>query len=241
MSNLRIQTGELVDPSEVDALTLARFGVTPSRVRAATALRSLGHELVARDAADPLLDEITVAVETLVRRLREAGRRDRSMESLVDVESGSWPAAPPCEGEVLSHFPDCVVSGSANPMGVAIEVRCEGDDAVARVVLGSAFEGAPGQAHGGVVAAVFDDVMGYQLSIVQVPALTGRLTVTYRAPTPIDVPLVFQARLEGRDDRKLQISATAHTAAGDLLAEAAATFVVVSLDRMLAHGERGGA
>lgn len=78
------------------------------------------------------------------------------------------------------------------------------------------------------------------MSILKVPAFTGRLSVTYRAPTPVGVPLVFRARLEGRDDRKLQLVASAFVEGGDLLAEAAATFVVVSLERMLASPDVGG-
>lgn len=217
-----------------------RFGVTPSRLRAAAALRRLGHELVAADVDDGWLDDVAAAAEGLIARAEGVPRRSKSMGSLVDLDAGSWPGEPPGDGEVMSHFPDCVVSGDANPMGVAMAVRREGDEAVARVVLGPAFEGAPGQAHGGVVAAVFDDVMGYQLSILKVPAFTGRLSVTYRAPTPVGVPLVFRARLEGRDDRKLQLAASAFGEDGELLAEAAATFVVVSLERMLASRDVGG-
>jgi acyl-coenzyme A thioesterase PaaI-like protein len=119
-------------------------------------------------------------------------------------------------------------------MGVAIDVRCEGDDAVAETVLGAAFEGAPGRAHGGVVAAIFDDVMGYVLSIHKVPAFTGRLAITYRAPTPIGAPLIFRARLDRREERKLHISATAHTLDGlELIAEATATFIVIPIEHFM--------
>lgn len=105
----------------------------------------------------------------------------------------------------MDHFPDCIVSGQANPMGVAITVHREGDDAVARVGFGPAFEGAPGRAHGGVVAAVFDDTLGFVLSMVQTPAFTGQLTVSYLAPTPVGEDLEFRARLRERNGRKLLI------------------------------------
>jgi hypothetical protein len=50
-----------------------------------------------------------------------------------------------------------------------------------------------------MVAALFDEAMGFVLSINCTPAFTGRLTVTYRAPVPIGVPLEFRARLTSRD------------------------------------------
>lgn len=224
----------------MDERLMERFGVSAARVRAAAALRRLGHDFVGSVADDEWFDEVTAVVEGLLSGVGGGERRSRSLTGVLDVAAGSWPGELPVDGDALSHFPDCVVSGPANPMGLAIDVRYDGGDAVAKVVLGAAFEGAPGRAHGGVVAAVFDDLMGYQLSILKVPAFTGRLSVVYRAPTPVGEALMFRARLEGRDDRKLQISATAHTLEGALVAEATSTFVIVSLERMLT-GPSGGA
>jgi acyl-coenzyme A thioesterase PaaI-like protein len=211
-----------------------RFGVTPSRVQAAELLRRLGHAFVGHDAPDDVFVELCAAVDPLVARIEASPERDRSMMSLAGMAGSSLFGEPPGDGERLSHFPDCVVSGAANPMGTAIAVRREGDDAVAEVVLGAAFEGAPGRAHGGVVAAIFDDVMGYQLSILKVPAFTGRLQITYRAPTPIEVPLVFRARVDAREERKLRMSAWAHADDGKaLIAEATATFIIIPLERFV--------
>ena len=44
-------------------------------------------------------------------------------------------------------------------------MRRDGDEAVAQVCLGAAFEGAPGRAHGGVVAAVFDAIPPERLGL----------------------------------------------------------------------------
>jgi acyl-coenzyme A thioesterase PaaI-like protein len=210
------------------------FGVSPARVEAASLLRRLGHAFVGGDAPDELFVELCEAVGPFVARLEGGPVRNRSLMSLSGVAGSSVFGEPPGDGERLSHFPDCVVSGTANPMGTAIAVRREADDAVAEVVLGAAFEGAPGRAHGGVVAAIFDDVMGYQLSILKVPAFTGRIEITYRAPTPISVPLVFRARVDAREERKLHMSASAHTDGGRvLIAEATATFIIIPLDRFV--------
>lgn len=207
-----------------------RFGVTDARNRAAALLRRLGHGFVGHEAPDELFERLITAIVPVVEKLETGTERNRSLASMGDGPSmfGEVPA----DGQRLSHFPDCVVSGGANPMGVAIEVRCDGGEAVAETVLGAAFEGAPGRAHGGVVAAIFDDVMGYVLSIHKLPAFTGRLTVSYRAPTPIGAPIVFRARLDQREERKLHISATAHTRdEHQLIAEATATFIVIPLER----------
>ncbi len=114
------------------------------------------------------------------------------------------PAGQPLGAE---GFEDRAVGGSANPTSVELSVRFEEEDVVADIVLGRAFEGAPRRAHGGIVAAAFDDVTGFVIGKLQEPAFTGELTVRYLAPVPVDESLEIRARLDGRERRKLFISA----------------------------------
>lgn len=196
------------------------------RARAASALRRLGHVLMSHDADDEMLVDVAVAAERVTAGLEQGRRRARDLEATkrqmfeIDV----------ADGDRMVHFDECFVSGPFNPLGIAIEVHREGDEAVARVELGAAFEGGPGRSHGGIVAAVFDDVLGYLLTLRRTPGFTGELTVRYLAPTPIGRPLVFRARIVGREGRKLFTVAEA-TADGTLVATASATFVAVSLSR----------
>jgi acyl-coenzyme A thioesterase PaaI-like protein len=111
-------------------------------------------------------------------------------------------------------------------MGIGAHLWREGDEAVCQVTLGEAFEGAPGRAHGGIVASLIDETMGLVMSITQTPAFTGRLTVTYRAPTPVGQPLEIRARLAGRSGRKLTITAELRMD-GHLLAQGEGLFITV--------------
>ncbi len=83
----------------------------------------------------------------------------------------------------------------------------DGDEAVAVVTLDSAHEGAPGRSHGGIVAALFDDVFGFVLTINEQPAFTGELTVRYERGVPLHVSLECRARLTERDGRKMYMTA----------------------------------
>ena len=67
----------------------------------------------------------------------------------------------------------------------------------ARVSLGAPYAGAPQLVHGGVIAAVFDEVLGVLNVMNEQGGMTGMLTIKYRAPTPIDQVL----RLVGRHER----------------------------------------
>ncbi len=192
------------------------------RGRAAAALRRMGHALMGHEADDELLEEVARAADRVARDLEEQPPRQRDLLELkrrmFDVEVA--------EGETVVHFDECFVSGPWNPMGIAIEVHREGQEAVAEVTLGPAFEGAPGRSHGGIVAAIFDDVLGYLLTLVRQPAFTGELTVRYLAPTPIGQPLVFRGRLERHEGRKLWTTAEA-SADGEVVATASAVFIAI--------------
>ena len=197
-----------------------------ARVRAADALRRLGHAIVGHDPDRAAFDDIAAQAERWIAAIDESPRRQRA----VDHMKRKLFAAAPGEGEPMEHFPDCVVSGSANPMGIATSMRREGDEAVARVNLGAAFEGAPGRAHGGVVAALFDDVMGYVLNILETPAFTGELKVRYNAPTPVGVDIEFRARLRERSGRRLHITSEA-THDGETIATSEGLFISIPVER----------
>jgi acyl-coenzyme A thioesterase PaaI-like protein len=173
------------------------------------------------------IDGVLPGIEAAAPRRRPADAMKRQMfEQVVG------------DGARIDHFPDCVVSGHANPLGIAVVVHREGDDAVARVTLGAAFEGAPGRAHGGVVAAIFDDVLGAILSVLGTPAFTATLRVDYLAPTPMGVELEFRARLRERDGRKLWIEGEA-LHAGERIATAEGLFIAIDLEKLRAQQELG--
>jgi len=197
-----------------------------ARIVAATALRRLGHAMVARDVGAGAFARITARVEELLDEVETAPARVRAPLDMVRAIFG----APPPDGTHRPRFPDSIVTGKANPMGLAADIGREGDEAVLRTTLGPAFEGAPGRAHGGTVAALLDEVMGFVLSIHATPAYTGRLTVTYRAPTPLGVELEMRARLRSRHGRKLRIDAVARHGTA-VIAQGEGLFIAVDPER----------
>ena len=174
-----------------------------TRADAAAALRDLSHAFAEHDADDAQLEAIAREARQLVAQLDPTARRDRLALMNASRAAGEFPAS---SG---SGFGDRAVGGLTNPTSADIDVQFEPDGVVARVVLRKAFEGAPGRAHGGIVAAVFDDVTGFVIGQLREPAFTGELTVRYVAPVPVEVPLEMRARLDGRERRKLFISAVA--------------------------------
>lgn len=200
-----------------------------ARVRAATALRALGHELVGRDAPEDVLDDLAASAERLRERLRASAPRVRGFsDGSFDDFRSRIPELGSGEGRFL--WADSVVSGGANPMGLGAFLWRDGDHAVMRVTLGRAFEGAPGRAHGGVVAALLDETIGLAMTLQGLLALTATLDLRYLGATPIETPIESRAWVESRDGRKLNMAATL-SADGQTVVEATGLFIAVDPTR----------
>lgn len=174
---------------------------SPARLRAAAAVRALAHALVGHDADDAVLSEVAAGAEGLTAALAAGPDRSRPDDGLARWEVVRH------EGEELSCFADCMVAGPANPLSSGAVTHREGDEAVLRVSLADGFGGLPGRSHGGILASLFDEVLGFALFMEGVPGYTAWLRVDYRAPVRVGVPLEIRARVTERDGRKYLIEA----------------------------------
>jgi acyl-coenzyme A thioesterase PaaI-like protein len=185
----------LVSPPADDLSVEAR-----ARRAAGRSVRRLGHALVGHDADTELLADVAATLDGLTAQLDTGSPRHRPIEQIGHRERGRTE-----RGAAVESYDDRPFSGNASPWGLGLEVHRVGDEIEAAVTLGAAHEGAPGRAHGGIIAGLFDDVFGFVLGIVGEPAFTGELQVRYLAPTPLHRSLVCRGRLASRDGRKLLI------------------------------------
>jgi hypothetical protein len=102
---------------------------------------------------------------------------------------------------------------------------------VGRVRYGYAYEGPPGCVHGGVIAAAFDEVLGFAQSLGGRPGMTGTLTVKYRRPTPLDTDLIFEGWVDRIEGRKIFTQGRC-LADGVVTAEAEGLFISVDFEKM---------
>lgn len=138
-------------------------------------------------------------------------------------------------GPPSGHADFSPLLGRANPLAPPMRFRLEGEVVVADVTFGHAYEGPPGHVHGGLVSAAFDEVLGATQAMSGSPGMTGTLTVIYRKPTPLHLPLRFEATLDEVDGRKIHCSsrlyaADAHDPDGEPTLRAEATGLFISVD-----------
>ncbi len=145
------------------------------------------------------------------------------------------------DDEVLPpHYPTCLGCGPDAPQGYHLQVRRDGDGVLAEHVFGARHSGAPGIAHGGAVATVVDDVLGFLLYVVQAPGVTRRLEVDYLKPVLTGVPYVVRGRVDRRDGRKIWVSCESAGPDGIVAFKAVGLFVVVALSHFAQATSGGG-
>jgi uncharacterized protein (TIGR00369 family) len=101
------------------------------------------------------------------------------------------------------------------------------------VTLGKPHEGPPGLVHGGVVATLLDHVLARAVRAGGRGGLTATLTVTYRRPVRLGVPLFVTAEMGATEGRRTTAMAriVAEDDPGTTLAEAEGVFVALRSDR----------
>jgi acyl-coenzyme A thioesterase PaaI-like protein len=197
--------------------------VGEARARAGLAIRDIGHALVGHHASIDTLEQLAHTLEQLTAQLSRGATRSRSEVR----RDGQFGEAPP-DGSVMTTYDERPVSGRASPWGLDLEVVRDGDEAVASLTLRAAHEGAPGRSHGGIVAALFDDVYGFVLQIHSQSAFTGELWMRYEAGVPIGEPLSCRVRLDRREGRKMYMTGELTVVAtAQVLARSTATFIAI--------------
>ena len=200
-------------------------GVDP-RFALADAVRRLIRLLVAGRISDEAIVLATASTTSAVDALEataQPGRRPRSQ--------------PRPDGHPRDFFPTSPVIGSANPLSPPVEIVVVDGEIHGRVTFDTPYEGPPSCVHGGVIAMVFDELLGAANIVAGNPGMTGTLTIRYHKPTPLQVELRVVARCRGKEGRKIQTWGAVYF--GDVMtAEAEGIFVEMDPKRFLEIASR---
>lgn len=131
----------------------------------------------------------------------------------------------------------CFICGLENPVGLHLHIyETEPGVVETKYIAPEHFQGYPGVLHGGIVAAILDEVSGRaHMGDADAPRFmfTGKLEVKYRKNVPIGKPLKIIGR--AGKDRKKFVEAWAgifDDESGELLAEANAIHINVPQDKL---------
>jgi acyl-coenzyme A thioesterase PaaI-like protein len=189
--------------------------------RLADALRSVIERFVATTAPLEVFHGVADDLEEIAARLG-AYPQDHLFTGIAEA----GPA-----GDSAGPFDNSPLMGLSNPLAPPMRMEILEDRVIGTVVCGSAYEGPPGHVHGGYIAAMFDELLGLAQSLSGNHGMTGRLTIHYRAPTPLHTELRMEGWLDRADGRKIVCRGNLYV--GDVLcAEAEGLFISVDFSKL---------
>jgi acyl-coenzyme A thioesterase PaaI-like protein len=148
----------------------------------------------------------------------------------------------PAPGELLgAHYGQCFGCGGDQPHGLHLEARAgEGVSLTAEFTVQPAHQGAPGLAHGGVLASALDETLGSLNWLLRTIAVTGRLETDFVRPVPVGTTLHLEAEVTAVAGRKIYSSATGRVGGpeGPVAVRADALFIEVKVDHFVDHGRK---
>ncbi len=149
------------------------------------------------------------------------------------------PDAPAVGEQIISHYTNCFGCGVDHPTGLHLLVYAgEGVSNRAELVVSEHHQGAPGLAHGGLLAAAIDEALGSLNWLLRRPAVTARLETDFVRPVPVGTRLFITGEVIGVAGRRIYTRAEGRLDApdGPLALTAAAVFVAVPLEHFSTHG-----
>ena len=223
--------------ADIGALTGHEDGLGPQVAdpsathAAADSVRALVDALRVADAppevlarAGALVDEATAllaahGVEAM--RMQGALRPERMLTGLrpdrVDIEGADTT-------EPAAFFPYSPIIGPLNPVAPPAQLHWDGERVTGTATFGAPYVGPPDMVHGGIIALLFDDLLGSANVCEGLGGFTGTLTVRYEAPTPLHAELELEARVQRTEGRKIITTGTI-THGGRLTARAEGVFI----------------
>jgi acyl-coenzyme A thioesterase PaaI-like protein len=190
--------------------------------RAATAARRVIAAMVNNSASTATMGAAADDLERLAASLEPTAGASR-YDGTPGVRIGGDNAV------ILESHP---MIGPSNPLAPPLVITRDDRRAYATGTYDRQYEGPPGRLHGGFIAAAFDQVVGAAAALSGRVFLTGTLVVRYRAATPLNVPLRFEAELDKVEARRIHASGRL-VVDGEVTAEAEG--VMIAVDQQLFH------
>ena len=133
----------------------------------------------------------------------------------------------------------CFVCGRKNPNGLYMSFYDNGESEVySEYEVSELFQGYPGVVHGGVVAAMLDEVVA-RVSMISDPhhfMMSVRMDVKYRMPVPTETPLYLVGKIVRMRGRLGKAVGEIRLPSGKVAAESAMTLADVPED-MIANAD----
>lgn len=128
------------------------------------------------------------------------------------------------DDQLNDAIPFSPIAGRYNAVALPLELTRDDDRMIATGVFNEAYEGPNQCVHGGIVSAVYDQVLAQANVLHKIGGPTASLTVFYKKPTPLHVPVRFEAWTESVEGRKI-VTKGRCVVDGEVVTEAEGLFI----------------
>lgn len=198
MSNTTPQRPAAENPFASEQIMLPYNEHWETRRRINQKLKQLALQLITKSTPLEALQTLDAQLEEAVHTLAQGKDLLGREQWVADGSQGSL--------RVVSRE-IAALAGQSNivapPMHVWFDT--EAKKSYAKVTLNWLYEGPPNCAHGGIVAALFDDFLGCTQLLGGKTGATGILTLRYHLPTPLNTELRFEGEITAVEGRKITI------------------------------------
>ena len=133
----------------------------------------------------------------------------------------------------------CFACGELNAHGLHLVLHVAGDTCWTELTLLPDFQGWEGIAHGGIVATILDEVMGWALAAADAWGYTAKMAIEYKRPVPVGARIRGEGWLVERRKRLLTMTARLlDVETGVVLATAEALYVAAPAAQLAELKER---
>jgi len=133
------------------------------------------------------------------------------------------------EREIV-RYRGCFVCGQDNVIGLNLDFHSDGEVARTKWLPDRRHEGYEDIVHGGLLAAVLDEVMVKAALAKDIRCVTASMEVRYKAPAEVGDELRFEGRVTEQRGRIILTASWARNSKGDVIAQATGKYMTVPGD-----------
>tara|TARA_B110000503_G_scaffold39815_1_gene65411 strand:+ start:19585 stop:20250 length:666 start_codon:yes stop_codon:yes gene_type:complete len=152
-------------------------------------------------APDEALTKATRYIQQAMETLRpwlQQGKGWSTSSLANELPSMNWR-----EDDITSVMPYSPISGRRNAIALPLRLWKSGSNEVrGEVIFSPTYAGPPNAVHGGIIAAVFDEVLAMANVVSGNAGFTGTLTIKYHDKTPLNTPIELHGINVRQDGRK---------------------------------------
>jgi acyl-coenzyme A thioesterase PaaI-like protein len=131
--------------------------------------------------------------------------------------------------ERTDDYQACFGCGQANPVGLKLTFRWDGKTARSEFIPAAVYQGWPGILHGGIIACLLDEAMGYAALFDAGRCVTAKMEIHLKKPVGIGERLLISASVERKSRKLVKTVALITLEDGTLVAQGKGTHFLVDI------------